>query len=237
MGIEPDAYPLAGSLTIGEPGNTGLPTLLQQVGDVIVTRDIAGDYGLKVGDPIVLSDLRVGIPVAGTVRGIAYDTPNHQGDKIYYSVETAQKLANGQPVVNTAMVNTAQPQRVVTALESSGWSVNWAAGQGDKQTANVWIIGLRGAGILGLLVGGIGIANTMQVLLRRRQKEIAIWKTLGYQRRRPAPDVRARSRDAGPGRQPAGRRAGGTDQQRAARALSQYLHHAVPVDLLARPRP
>jgi len=181
MGIEPDRYPLAGSLTIGEPGNTGLTTLLQQVGDVIVTRDAAGDYGLKVGDPIVLSDLRTGIPVAGTVRGIAYDTPNHQGDKIYYSVETAQKLANGQPVVNTAMVNTAQPQRVVTALESSGWGVNWPAGQGDKDTSNVWTIGLRGAGILGLLVGGIGIANTMQVLLRRRRKEIAIWKTLGYQ--------------------------------------------------------
>ncbi|MDD5369896.1 MAG: FtsX-like permease family protein, partial [Anaerolineaceae bacterium] len=33
---------------------------------------------------------------------------------------------------------------------------------------------------LGLLVGGIGIANTMQVLLRRRQREIAIWKTIGY---------------------------------------------------------
>ena len=181
MGIEPDRYPLAGSLTIGEPGNTGLKTLLQQVGDVIVTRDAAGDYGLKVGDPIVLSDLRVGIPVAGTVRGIAYDTPNHQGDKIYYSVETAQKLAKGQPVVNTAMVNTAQPQRVVTVLESSGWGVNWPAGRGDKDISNVWTIGLRGAGILGLLVGGIGIANTMQVLLRRRQKEIAIWKTLGYQ--------------------------------------------------------
>jgi putative ABC transport system permease protein len=42
------------------------------------------------------------------------------------------------------------------------------------------MIGLRGAGILGLLVGGTGIANTMQVLLRRRQREIAVWKTLGY---------------------------------------------------------
>ena len=49
-----------------------------------------------------------------------------------------------------------------------------------ENPANLWVIGLRGAGILGLLVGGIGIANTMQVLLRRRQREIAIWKTLGY---------------------------------------------------------
>lgn len=180
MGIEPDKYPLAGTLDIGEPGSTGLPTLLRQVGDVIITRDIAIGYNLQVGDRIVLSDLRIGIPVECTIRAIANDTPNHQGDKLYYTLETAQKLANGQAVVNTAIVNTAHAKTVSEKLSSSGWSVDWAAGSRDKQTANALIIGLRGAGILGLLVGGIGIANTMQVLLRRRQREIAIWKTLGY---------------------------------------------------------
>ncbi len=180
MGIEPDKYPLAGTLDIGEPGSTGLPTLLRQVGDVIITRDIAIGYNLKVGDRIVLSDLRIGIPVECTIRAIANDTPNHQGDKLYYTLETAQKLANGQAVVNTIIANTTHAKTVSEKLNSSGWSVDWAAGRRDKQTANAWIIGLRGAGILGLLVGGIGIANTMQVLLRRRQREIAIWKTLGY---------------------------------------------------------
>ncbi len=180
MGIEPDNYPLAGSLSIGEPGSIGLPTLLQQAGDVVLTRDLAEDNNLKVGDAIILSDLRVGVPIEGRVRGIAYDTPNHQGDKIYYSVATAQKLAGSQPVINTAIVNSAQPKALTAALEASGWSVDWAAGRRDTQTANLWMIGLRGAGILGLLVSGIGIANTMQVLLRRRRGEIAIWKTLGY---------------------------------------------------------
>jgi putative ABC transport system permease protein len=180
MGIEPDKYPLAGTLDIGEPGSTGLPTLLRQVGDVIITRDIAIGDNLKVGDRIVLSDLRIGMPVECTIRAIANDTPNHQGDKLYYTLETAQKLANGQAVVNTIIANTTHAKTVSEKLSSSGWSVDWAAGRRDKQTANAWIIGLRGAGILGLLVGGIGIANTMQVLLRRRQREIAIWKTLGY---------------------------------------------------------
>jgi putative ABC transport system permease protein len=180
LGVEPDKYPLAGSLTIGEPGSTGLPTLLQQVGDVVITRDVAEEYKLKVGDALILTNLRVGVPVKSTVRAIAYDTPNHQGDKIYYSVETAQKLVNGQPVINTVMVNTDQAEMLTEKLDSSGWSVDWAAGRRDSQTGNMWVIGLRGAGILGLLVSGIGIANTMQVLLRRRQREIAIWKTIGY---------------------------------------------------------
>jgi putative ABC transport system permease protein len=35
-------------------------------------------------------------------------------------------------------------------------------------------------GLLALLIGGIGIINTMQVLLRRRQIEIAMLKTTGY---------------------------------------------------------
>jgi len=186
MGIEPDRYPLAGSLTIGDPTSTGLPTLLQKVGDVVITRDLAERYNFKVGDPLVLSDLRVGASLEGRLRGIAYDTPNHQGEKLYYSIATAQELANGQPglapltAVNTVILNTAHPETLIAKLERSGWSLDWVAGRGQDRTANLWMLGLRGAGILGLLVGGIGIANTMQVLLRRRQREIAIWKTLGY---------------------------------------------------------
>ena len=180
MGIQPDQYPLVGSLSIQEPGGAGLPALLQQVGDVVVTRDLALEYNLKVGDPLILADLRSGAPLEGRVRGIAYDTPNHQGDKIYYTIETAQKLASGQPVINTVIVNTGQAEAVTEELNSSGWSVDWAADRRAGSPANLWVIGLRGAGILGLLVSGIGVANTMQVLLRRRQGEIAIWKTLGY---------------------------------------------------------
>jgi putative ABC transport system permease protein len=180
MGIQPDQYPLAGSLTIAEPGSTGLATLLRQLGDTVITRDIARDYHLKVGDALILSDLHSGRPVAGNVRGIASDTPNHQGDKLYYTLETAQKLANGQPVINTVIVNAPHPRALATQLDGAGWSVDWVADPLEKPAANLWVLGLRGAGLLGLLVGGIGIANTMQGLLRRRRKEIAIWKTLGY---------------------------------------------------------
>ncbi len=38
-------------------------------------------------------------------------------------------------------------------------------------------------GLLALLIGGVGIINTMQVLLRRRQTEIAMLKTAGYRQR------------------------------------------------------
>ncbi len=181
-GVTPDEYPVTGTLSIGQPGSTGLPTLLQKVGDVVITRDLAQEYSLKVGDPIVMADLRFGTPMQGVVRGIAYDTPNHQGSKVYYTVATAQQLANSQQVFTVAMVNAPDPGGLGSELSQSGWSVSSASGvaKNNEESTNFIIICLRGAGILGLLVGGIGIANTMQVLLRRRQREIAIWKTLGY---------------------------------------------------------
>jgi putative ABC transport system permease protein len=184
-GVTPDEYPVIGTLSIGQPGSTSLPalsSLLEQVGDVVITRDLAQEYNLKLGDPIVLADLRFGTPVQGVIRGIAYDTPNHLGSKIYYTVATAQRLANSQQVFTVAMVNAADPGTLGSELSQSGWSVSFASGvaKNSEQTTNFIILCLRGAGILGLLVGGIGIANTMQVLLRRRQGEIAIWKTLGY---------------------------------------------------------
>ena len=38
------------------------------------------------------------------------------------------------------------------------------------------------AGLMALLIGGVGIVNTMQVLLSRRRVEIAMLKTTGYRR-------------------------------------------------------
>jgi putative ABC transport system permease protein len=182
LGITPGEYPLAGLLTISQPGNVGLATLIQQVGDVVITRDIAQEKGLKVGDAIVLSDLNVGATVPGHIRGIAADTPNHQGSKVYYTVETARKLAGGLNPLNTALANSKNANRVGGLFENAGFSVTLSeqTAKNSAQTADFILTCLKGAGILGLLVSGVGIANTMQVLLRRRQQVIAIWKTLGY---------------------------------------------------------
>ncbi len=182
LGIDPLEYPLAGALVVSEPGNVGAATLLQEVGDAIITRDIAEETGLRVGDRLVLADLGWGAAVAGWVRGIAADTPNHQGSKVYYTLATAQALTNGKPAANLVLVNAPRPEALVKKLRASGWQATSAAWLADnnRQARDLFDLLLKGAGMLGLLVGGIGVAHTMQVLLRRRQKEVAIWKALGY---------------------------------------------------------
>lgn len=182
MGVDPDKYPLAGRLLIREPQSTPLNELLTQPGDVILTRDLALEYHLAVGDALVLTNLEFGRPLAGRVTGIAADTPNHQGNKIYFSHETANLLTGQERSFNTVLVNSADPDTAAKLLEERGWRVFTAENLAEinAATEGVLAMGLNDVGLLSLLVGGIGIANTMQVLLRRRRKEVAVWKTLGY---------------------------------------------------------
>ncbi len=182
LGIDPAVYPLAGRLVVGLPANATVASLLQAPGDVLITRDLAKASALAVGDVLILSDLAAGTPVTGTVRGILFDTPNHQGSRLYYNVTTAHQLAGHANVLDVALVLTPAAEVVGERLSDTGWLAYPAAliAESNQGTQDMLDLLLKGAGILGLLVGGIGIASTMQVLLRRRQREIAVWKTLGY---------------------------------------------------------
>ncbi len=182
MGIDPETYPLGGHVSIAEPANVGLPTLLKETGDVVVTRDLAVDHNLRIGETIILSDLEYGTPLKGLIRGILDDTPNHQGSKVYYLQSTAKALANGENPINTALITSREPSNIIGGLSDLGWFVTSSQqlAENGQQAQDLFNTLLKGAGILGLLVGGIGVANTMQVLLSRRRKEIAIWKAIGY---------------------------------------------------------
>lgn len=182
MGVDTAKYPLAGALTIADPLDKSLAQLLKAPGDVIVTRDLALAHKLKVNDQIILSNLDYGQPLTATIRGIASDTPNHQGSKLYYSHETSYALTGMERTANTVLVNTKKQDETAALLESSGWRVftsQFLANATAAQEGAIAMV-LNDIGLLGLLVSGIGIANTMQVLLKRRRKEVAIWKTLGY---------------------------------------------------------
>jgi putative ABC transport system permease protein len=182
MGIDPTVYPLAGKLTLQGKEKSGLPLLLKNPGDLVITRDIALEYHLAPGDTVLLSDLLYGKPVTGKIQAIASDTPNHQGSKIYYNQQTARELSGMDRPGNTVVVNAANPSSLKKTLVSTGWRVFTAdeLAKMDLAQQQMMETGLNFAGVLGLLVGGIGIANTMQVLLRRRRREVAIWKTIGY---------------------------------------------------------
>src|SRR6266702_5268199 len=83
------------------------------------------------------------------------------------------------PASNLATVRTQLSQqfpsaRVITATD--------LLKQRQSQVDQIRLF-LRIVGLLALFIGGIGIINTVQVLLRRRQIEIAMLKTTGYRQR------------------------------------------------------
>ncbi len=182
IGIDPAAYPPVGSLTVEKAEGMGLPTLLAGAGDVLVSRDLALEHHLSVGDTLVLSDLAAGTPLEVRVRGIIIDTPNHKGSKLYYTLETAALLDGAGHALNTVLATAPDPAAARQRLMPLGWQVYLAEelAADEEQVQDLFASLLNGAGVLGLLVSGVGIANTMQVLLRRRQREVAVWKSIGY---------------------------------------------------------
>lgn len=100
-------------------------------------------------------------------------TPGPNGSPLPAQYDTAYATV---PAVNINSVKTQLSQalpsvRVITAQD--------LLKQRQKEVDQIQLF-LRIVGLLALFIGGIGIINTMQVLLRRRQVEIAMLKTTGY---------------------------------------------------------
>jgi ABC-type antimicrobial peptide transport system permease subunit len=101
------------------------------------------------------------LPSAISQDGTTYDTINVTANA--QKIDTAaKKIQQHFPIANT--------QTTADALKQEQDSID--------SIRNFLSI----AGLLALLIGGVGIVNTMQVLLSRRKIEIAMLKTTGYRR-------------------------------------------------------
>jgi len=185
MGVDTKTYPLAGNLDIADKTVKEPIKLLEQEKVILITADIAESFAIKTGDTLLISNINVGKPLKVTVAGIIIDTPNHEGDKIYYSYDLARALENGNLQLDTTMVNVSQEKKqalidYADEIDCWVWSAHSLDTSRQERDSTVRLM-LNSAGGLGLLVGGIGVANTMVVLISRRRKQIATWKLLGYE--------------------------------------------------------
>lgn len=186
MAIDPSTYPLKGALTINEPINARLADLLAELNSTVITLDVASSNQLAIGDTIQVTYLEGNAtPIALHVTGIVDDNPSHSGGTLYYSLETAQQFYNTPQFITNVKLNAENVALAQQTLAAQGWDTYTVADVSSSETdfAGFFDTMLKGAGILGLIVGGIGIANTMQVLLSQRVREVAILKTLGYSQR------------------------------------------------------
>ncbi|MGE5333675.1 MAG: ABC transporter permease [Nitrososphaerota archaeon] len=190
--VDPQKYPLSGEPNFKDPSDGTFSSLLTG-NNAVVTQKWLDQTGYRKGDSLAIRTTD-GRTLNVTIAGVLYDAGAFQRPQILVSLDTysAVPSTSGLPVsysavyvtvpghtdANAATAKTAiqadLPQATVTTTKD-------ALANNQSQVENIRTF-LRIVGLLALLIGGIGIVNTMQVLLRRRQLEIAMLKTAGYRR-------------------------------------------------------
>jgi putative ABC transport system permease protein len=190
--VNPAQFPLAGAPTFTTPANSSLSSLLQ--GDsVVITEAMAQTFQLKRGDTERFST-RDGRSIDVTIGGVIENRGFFQGPMllINQAFYAAQPSASNLPITYSAIyadvpghtdAKAADAEKLIqqTFPLATIQTTKQALAGNQAQVQQVQYF-LQIVGLLALLIGGVGIVNTMQVLLRRRRIEVAMLKTVGYRR-------------------------------------------------------
>ena len=193
--VDPGSFPIVTPPTFTDPANGSISSLLTGNG-VIVDKTLADQHNLKVGDQL---DIHVGqqnqsprilhVKIAGIVTDSGVLAQSNGGVMLVSLNDYSAALPNAPVYYDTVYVtatNQAHIDQAVKAINAQFplASTQTAADALKSQQNLVDFIKkfLEIAGLLALLIGGVGIVNTMQVLLSRRKTEIAMLKTTGYRR-------------------------------------------------------
>ena len=192
--VTPATYPVVTPPTFSQPKNGTISGLLKN-GQVIATQSFITQYHKKIGDTFdihIASQQESGRTVHAKLAGVVQENGvlNQSGPLVLLSLND-YKASDPKAVVtfDTIDITTSTPvQADAVAKEIQGHfpvaTAQTAASALKQQQSSIDNVRyfLEIAGLLALLIGGIGIVNTMQVLLSRRKTEIAMLKTTGYRR-------------------------------------------------------
>ncbi len=192
--VDPTTFPLAGSMPVIAPSGGSTTTLLRG-GGVVATDSLMQRLRLHIGDTLSLTT-ESGRSGSVTIVGEIATTGVISGRAdLLMSLQTYNSFTSltGAPATYTwVFVNVpghtdAAAVDVAAHIRQQYPLLSVATVAQTQQQAHSEIGGiqtfLRIIGLLALLIGGVGIINTMQVLLRRRFLEIAMLKTQGYRQR------------------------------------------------------
>ncbi len=190
--VDPNNYPVVSPPTFVTPSNGNVSSLLTH-NQVIVTQDFLDTYHKKVGDSFdVYIKTRTGsgqtlhVTLAGVVANSGVFAQSTSLVLISVHDYQASAPSASYSAVYVATANQAHTDAAVKAINNQFplVSTQTVADALKAQQSSIDSISkfLEIAGLLALLIGGVGIVNTMQVLLSRRKTEIAMLKTTGYRR-------------------------------------------------------
>jgi putative ABC transport system permease protein len=191
--VDPGTFPLAGAPHFFAPENGSIRSLVHD-DSVVVNAALADDMGLHVGDSLTFttdSGLKTRVTISGEVANSAVldqsimlvslarytAIPSPSGTSLAYTWVYVDVPGHAAAASAAVARQITQHLPLLTATTAQQTFDSY------RETIQNIRYFLQVIGLLALLIGGIGILNTMQVLLRRRQIEIAMLKTQGYRRR------------------------------------------------------
>ncbi len=189
--VDPQVFPLAGVPIFTTPSDGNLASLLTG-NNVVATSGLLKALGAQVDDALTIHAAG-GRVIKATIVGVIESSGVIQANEALVSLNTYKALPADAPisysviyadVPNHSDANAdAAKQSIQNNLPLATVTTTKDALQQNEDQVQLIRYFLQVVGLLALLIGGVGIINTMQVLLHRRQTEIAMLKTAGYRRR------------------------------------------------------
>ncbi|GAB4509017.1 MAG: hypothetical protein OHK0046_03190 [Anaerolineae bacterium] len=191
--VDTDVYPFFDEVNVLD--GTPLAQVIQSPTDIVISELVADTLAVQVGDEVRLSGSAETFTVAGIVRAEEEITSAFGSNPFiglfgfYYLDQEAMPLFEDvTPLIDTVYVRlpeNAEVTQATNALRDAFTFANFTDTEDlleqNQQIADALDTLVTAMGLLSLLIGSIGIVNTMQVIVRRRTTEIAVLKTLGLQ--------------------------------------------------------
>lgn len=208
--VNPDTYPITDPIVAEEPSGVPLGELLNEPTDVVISRNLADREQIAVGDTVRVSGSETLLTVRGIVPTAAQAGLQQFASReilslffgyAYFDIRSVRETLGANDGVNRVSINLPEGASAnqIYSAENDLRGLLGQRNQGfhefrvtpDLLESFAFIAdGLgRFIVILGLgamLLGGVGIINTMLVMVRRRTEEIAALKTFGLKGRQIA---------------------------------------------------
>jgi ABC-type antimicrobial peptide transport system permease subunit len=190
--IDPDLYPFYSEVQTVE--GVALRDALQSPNDILLQDKVADALGVQVGDVVRVNGSSADFSVRGIVTAEAEVRDINTGFFIslggfyYLSHDALPLFEDVAPKIETIYLRLSDPSEVdaINAAIASEFPYFSSVTTTELREQNEQLATsinqlVTIMGLVSLLIGSIGIVNTMQVIVQRRTVEIAVLKTLGLQ--------------------------------------------------------
>ncbi len=199
--IDPKTYPPTADIVAVQPAGVPLSQLFQGGNEIVISDNMAQNQNIKLGDKVRVSGTEDEFVVRGIVPTSAEAGLRNLFAAFFGFAYFDQTLKPSLTIQKDATtISVALPDSSPEAIETARNQLDNLLSTGqyyqtqtvtelikqNQQIADVLGSFIVVLGLGALLIGGVGIMNTMLVLMRRRTDEIAALKTFGLKGRQVA---------------------------------------------------